>query len=62
MARISPPKVVEPPVPVITVEQLRALIGACKGKDFDPIHGEAIIRLFADTPDEAGGNGRPESF
>jgi site-specific recombinase XerD len=49
METISPPKVVEQPVPVLTVDQLRALISATKGKSFEQARDEAIIRLFADT-------------
>lgn len=49
MERITPPRVVEQPVPIITVEQLRALIQACNGNTFEGRRDEAIIRLFADT-------------
>ncbi len=49
MATIKPPHVDEQPVPVLTVDQLRALIAACKGKTFEGVRDEAIIRLFADT-------------
>lgn len=49
MERITPPQVVEQPVPVLTVDDLRALIAACAGKDFEARRDEAVIRLFADT-------------
>jgi len=49
METIRPPKVVEQPVPVLTVDQLRALISTSKGKSFEQVRDEAIIRLFADT-------------
>lgn len=49
MERINPPQVVEQPVPVLTVDQLRALIKACQGNSFEARRDEAIIRLFADT-------------
>ena len=49
MEEMSPPRVVEQPVPVLSVGQLRALIGACKGTTFDARRDEAIIRLFTDT-------------
>jgi site-specific recombinase XerD len=49
METISPPRVVEQPVPVLTVDQLRALLAATKGKSFEQVRDEAIIRLFADT-------------
>lgn len=47
--RISPPRVTEKPVPVLSIEDLKALIGACEGKDFENRRDEAIIRLFADS-------------
>ena len=49
METIRAPKVVEQPVPVLTVDQLRALISTTKGKSFEQVRDEAIIRLFADT-------------
>jgi len=49
MEKISPPQVIEQPVPVLTVDQLRALIKACEGNGFEGRRDEAIIRLFADT-------------
>ncbi len=55
MDRISPPKVVEQPVPVLTVDQLRSLIAVCKVKrderdnEFEQRRDEALIRLFADS-------------
>lgn len=47
--KISPPRVVEKPVPVLTVDDLRSLIKACAGRSFQGRRDEAIIRLFADT-------------
>jgi site-specific recombinase XerD len=49
MEKISPPRVIEQPVPVLTVDQLRAVIAACKGQSFEARRDEAIVRLFADT-------------
>ena len=49
MAKIDPPRVVEQPVPVLTVDQLRAVIAAASGNDFEGRRDEAIVRLFADT-------------
>jgi len=49
MEKVDPPRVVEQPVPVLTVDQLRALIAACAGKDFEARRDEAVVRLFADT-------------
>ena len=49
MDKISPPRVTEQPVPVLTVDQLRALIASCSGTTFEARRDEAIVRLFADT-------------
>jgi site-specific recombinase XerC len=43
------PQVPEQPVPVLTVEQLRALFKACEDKDFATRRDMAIVRLFLDT-------------
>jgi site-specific recombinase XerD len=43
------PMVPEQPVPVLTLEELRALIDTCKGNDFTSRRDDALIRLFADT-------------
>ena len=43
------PQVPEQPVPVLTVEQLRALFKSCEGKDFAARRDMAIVRLFLDT-------------
>ena len=49
MDRIKAPALLEPPVPVLTDDQLRALIAAASGKSFDERRDEAIIRLFLDS-------------
>jgi site-specific recombinase XerD len=49
MARMKPPQVPDVPVPVLTEEHLRALLGACDGKAFDQRRDMAIIRMFIDT-------------
>ena len=50
MARMRPPQVPEQPVPVLTDDQMRALLGTCaKGKDFVDRRDHAIMRLFMDT-------------
>ncbi len=49
MERVEPPQLVDQPVPVLTVEELRSLIKAAKGQTFEARRDEAIIRLFADT-------------
>lgn len=49
MAKMKPPLVPERPVPVLTDDQLRALLATCKGKVFRDRRDQAMIRLFADT-------------
>lgn len=49
MERVKPPQVVEQPVPVLSDEDLKALIRACEGKAFEDRRDEAIVRLFIDT-------------
>jgi site-specific recombinase XerD len=49
MAGMSAPHVPEQPVPVLTDDQLRTLLAACKGTGFPERRDTAIIRLFLDT-------------
>ena len=49
MAGLRPPKPTEKPVPVLSDDDLRALIAACQGKEFADRRDEAIVRLFIDT-------------
>jgi site-specific recombinase XerD len=49
MGNMRPPIVPEQPVPVLTLEQLRALLKACDGSRFEDRRDTAIIRLLADT-------------
>ena len=49
MDRMRRPVVPVEPVPVLSTEQLRALLSACEGKDFEPRRDTAIVRLFVDT-------------
>lgn len=49
MERMRPPRVPVQPVPVLTDDQLRALLADAKGKGFLAVRDTAIIRLFADT-------------
>jgi site-specific recombinase XerD len=50
MERTEPPAVVDKPVPVIRIEEARALLKACKvGAEFEAVRDEAIIRMFLDT-------------
>lgn len=48
-AKMVPPAVPEQPVPVLTDDQIRALIAACRGTGFEARRDEALIRLFVDT-------------
>jgi site-specific recombinase XerD len=49
MANMKPPIVPEQPVPVLELEQLRALLRACDGTRFEDRRDAAIVRLLADT-------------
>ncbi|CUU60385.1 Site-specific recombinase XerD [Parafrankia irregularis] len=49
MGRMRPPVVPEKSVPVLTDEQLRALLAGCAGRDVISRRDEAIIRLLMDT-------------
>lgn len=49
MARMKPPIVPEEPVPVITDDQMRALLDACAGTEFDERRDTAIVRLLLDS-------------
>jgi site-specific recombinase XerD len=49
MANMHPPTVPEVPVPVLSEDQLRALLATCAGKGFDERRDTALIRLFLDT-------------
>lgn len=49
MRHMSPPRVPEVPVPVLTSAQLQRLLEVCEGKEFDRRRDMAIIRLFLDT-------------
>lgn len=49
MGRMSPPSVPEAPPPVLSDDQVRALLAACKGSTFDDRRDTAIVRLMIDT-------------
>ena len=49
MTGLRAPKHGEKPVPVLSDDELRALIAACQGKEFADRRDEAMIRLFVDT-------------
>jgi integrase len=48
-AKLRPPTVPETPVPVVPVEQIRAVLATCRGRTFVNLRDEAIVRLFCDT-------------
>lgn len=54
MARTSPPFVPEKAVPVLTIEQMRALLDMCKGREFIQLRDTAIIRLLLDSGGRLG--------
>lgn len=54
MARMKPPTVPEQPVPILTDDQLGALLATCKGNTFENRRDSAIIRLLIDTGMRAG--------
>jgi site-specific recombinase XerD len=49
MSGLRAPKPTEKPVPVLSDDDLRALLGACQGKHFAERRDEAMVRLFVDT-------------
>jgi integrase len=49
MEKMRPPLVPETPAPVLTDDQLRAILQTCKGTTFVERRDAAIIRLFIDT-------------
>ncbi|MBB4749106.1 site-specific recombinase XerC [Actinoplanes lobatus] len=49
MERMSPPAVPEQPVPVLTDDELRRLLGVCKGPEFEPRRDNAILRILIET-------------
>jgi site-specific recombinase XerD len=54
MERMKPPAVPVQPVPIVTDEQLAALLATCKGNTFENRRDSAIIRLLIDTGIRAG--------
>lgn len=49
MAHVRTPKLPERPVPVVGDEDLRDLLGACEGDQFEDIRDRALLRLMIDT-------------
>lgn len=54
MHRMRPPAVPEQPVPIVTNEELVALLATCRGNTFENRRDSAIIRLLIDTGMRAG--------
>jgi site-specific recombinase XerD len=49
MARMRPPKIPETPPPVLSDDELRALLAACEGTGFEERRDIALIRVLIDT-------------
>jgi site-specific recombinase XerD len=49
MARMRPPKVPESPPPILSDDELRALLAACEGTGYEERRDTAIIRILIDT-------------
>ena len=49
LAGISVDKPEPPPVPILSDEELTALLGACKGRTFNGLRDTVMIRLLIDT-------------
>ena len=48
-AKMKPPHIPEQPVPLLSVEEVSKLLGACAGKEFTQLRDTALIRLLLDT-------------
>lgn len=49
MEKLSPPSPAAKPVPVLTDDDLAALLKACSGKDFNDRRDEAMVRVLLDS-------------
>jgi len=47
MTKMRPPRVGEPQIPVLTMEEIRRLFAACRGQDFEARRDLAILRVMA---------------
>ena len=47
-AKMRPPAVPEQPIPVLSGDDIRRLLAACKGNGFDEVRDTAIIRMLFD--------------
>lgn len=54
MEAMNPPKLDEKVVPVLTLDQMRALVAACEGKTFEDRRDAALIRFMLDTGTRLG--------
>jgi site-specific recombinase XerD len=54
IVKLPPPKVDTQVVPTLSDDELRALLAACKGRDFRDIRDTAIVRLMAESGLRAG--------
>ena len=49
MARMTPPIVPEEPPPILRPEQIKAILDACAGTDFEARRDTALVRMLLDT-------------
>lgn len=49
MEHIRPPKVPEVPIPLLSDDQLKAILATCAGRDFQSLRDNALIRLFCES-------------
>ncbi len=49
MSKLSPPQVPDAPVPLVSREEIKAVLRTCKERSFINLRDEAIIRIFCDT-------------
>lgn len=49
MDRVKPPLVPETPIPIVTIDMMKALLATCAGKDFVDRRDTAILRTMWDT-------------
>ncbi len=54
LLKLPPPKIDSKVVPTLSDDELKALIAACKGRDFRDRRDEAIVRLLAEAGLRAG--------
>lgn len=52
---VPQPKPEDAPPRILTLDELRALVGACQGRAFDDVRDHALIRLLVDVGPRLGG-------